>query len=169
MDSTIRLWDLTTYQCVTVLSSAPVAGAAPAAEPRGHTDAVMDLEFWVNQNETFLISGGLDAEVIVWSLAPPFAQLFRETQDAKVTALCGAQDAAQAPILLIGATDGSITVKELPSFAYKTTLRPSANQGHQDAVRRIATGPHNTFFSAGNDRRAIAWQITGDVASIQQS
>lgn len=159
MDGTIRLWDLSTFQCVKVLGR----------DENGHTDAVMDLEFWVNQGETFLISGGLDAEIIVWSLAPPFQQLFRETQDAKVTALCGTQDAAQAPILLIGNTDGAITIKELPSFAYKTTLAYSANQGHQDAVRRISTGPLNTFFSTGNDRRTLAWQLTGDVAAIQQS
>lgn len=43
------------------------------------------------------------------------------------------------------------------------------NQGHQDAVRRITIGPSNTFFSTGNDRKMIAWQITGDVASIQSS
>ncbi|EEY70274.1 uncharacterized protein PITG_19419 [Phytophthora infestans T30-4] len=157
VDSTIRLWDLATYQCVKVLST----------EENGHTDAVMDLEFWVNGNETFLISGGLDCEIIVWSLTPPFQQLFKETQDSQVTALCGTQDVAQAPILLIGMADGTISVKELPSFAYKTTLGANLNQGHQDAVRRIATGPSNTFFSTGNDRKMIAWQITGDAASIQ--
>ncbi|KAJ8569428.1 hypothetical protein ON010_g5831 [Phytophthora cinnamomi] len=157
VDSTIRLWDLATYQCVKVLS----------AEENGHTDAVMDLEFWVNNNETFLISGGLDCEIIVWGLTPPFQQLFKETQDSQVTALCGTQDAAQAPILLIGMADGTISVKELPSFAYKTTLGANLNQGHQDAVRRITTGPSNTFFSTGNDRKMIAWQITGDAASIQ--
>jgi hypothetical protein len=58
-------------------------------------------------------------------------------------------------------------VKELPSFAYKTTLGGNLNQGHGDAVRRIAIGPSGTFFSAGNDRKMIAWQITGDAASIQ--
>ncbi|RLN94972.1 hypothetical protein BBJ28_00017618, partial [Nothophytophthora sp. Chile5] len=58
VDSTIRLWDLATYQCVKVLT---------AAEDNGHTEPVMDLEFWVNQSETFLISGGLDCEIIVWS------------------------------------------------------------------------------------------------------
>ncbi|CAI5728794.1 unnamed protein product [Hyaloperonospora brassicae] len=157
VDSTIRLWDLATYQCVKVL----------AAEDNGHTDAVMDLEFWVNQNETFLISGGLDAEIIVWGLTPPFQQLFKETQDSQVTALCGTQDTAQAPILLIGMADGTISVKELPSFAYKTTLGADLNQGHHDAVRRITTGPSNTFFSTGNDRKMIAWQITGDANSIQ--
>ncbi|KAE8990193.1 hypothetical protein PR003_g21942 [Phytophthora rubi] len=157
VDSTIRLWDLATYQCVKVLS----------AEENGHTDAVMDLEFWVNNNETFLISGGLDCEIIVWGLTPPFQQLFKETQDSQVTSLCGTQDAAQAPILLIGMADGTISVKELPSFAYKTTLGANLNQGHQDAVRRIAIGPSNTFFSTGNDRKMIAWQITGDAASIQ--
>ncbi|CAH0476848.1 unnamed protein product [Peronospora belbahrii] len=157
VDSTIRLWDLATYQCVKVLS----------AEENGHTEAVMDLEFWVNNNETFLISGGLDSEIIVWSLTPPFQQLFKEMQDSQVTALCGTQDAAQSPILLIGMADGTISVKELPSFAYKTTLGANLNRGHQDAVRRITTGPSNTFFSTGNDRKMIAWQITGDAASIQ--
>ncbi|KAG7400441.1 hypothetical protein PHYBOEH_005816 [Phytophthora boehmeriae] len=157
VDTTIRLWDLATYQCVKVLS----------AEEHGHTDAVMDLEFWVNNNETFLISGGLDSEIIVWGLAPPFQQLFKESQDSQVTSLCGTQDAAQAPILLIGSADGLITVKELPSFAYKTTLGASVNHGHQDAVRRITTGPSNTFFSTGNDRKMLAWQIIGDAASIQ--
>lgn len=157
VDSTIRLWDLATYQCVKVLS----------ADDNGHTDAVMDLEFWVNGNEAFLISGALDCEIIVWSLTPPFQQLFKETQDSQVTALCGTQDAVQAPILLIGMADGTISVKELPSFAYKTTLGANLNRGHQDAVRRITTGPSNTFFSAGNDRKMIAWQITGDATAIQ--
>lgn len=157
IDATIRLWDLSTFQCVKTL----------AVEHEGHTDAVMDLEFWVNQNETFLISGGLDSQVIVWSLTPPFQKVYNETQDSQITSLCGAQDANQQPILLIGGSDGSITVKELPTFSYKTMLAQSANAGHQDAVRRLIIGPHNTFFSAGNDKKMIAWQITGDVASIQ--
>ncbi|KAI9906400.1 hypothetical protein PsorP6_003445 [Peronosclerospora sorghi] len=157
VDSTIRLWDVATKQCVKVLT----------AEESGHTDAVMDLEFWVNGNETFLISGGLDSEIIVWSLTPPFPQLFKETQDSHVTALCGTQDAAQIPILLIGMADGTIAVKELPSFAYKTTLGATLNHGHQDAVRRITTGPSNTFFSTSNDRKMLAWQLTGDASSIQ--
>ncbi|TYZ68362.1 hypothetical protein PybrP1_005390 [[Pythium] brassicae (nom. inval.)] len=157
MDTTIRLWDLSTNQCVKVLG----------ADENGHTNAVMDLEFWVNQGETFLISGGLDSEIIVWSLAPPLQQLFKETQDNPVTALCGTQDAAQTPVLLVGTSDGAITVKELPSFAYKTTLSAAANVGHQDAVRRLAIGPLNTFFSVGNDRKMLAWQITGDSAAIQ--
>lgn len=58
-------------------------------------------------------------------------------------------------------------MKELPSFAYKTTLSSAANFGHQEAVRRISTGPLNTFFSVGNDRKMLAWQITGDSAAIQ--
>ncbi|GLD97492.1 hypothetical protein PINS_up006176 [Pythium insidiosum] len=157
MDTTIRLWDLSTYQCVQVLGSEDV----------GHTDPVMDLEFWVNNGETFLISGGLDAEIIVWSMAPPFSPVFQETQDSQVTALCGTQDAAQTPILLVGTADGAITVKELPTFAYKTTYQQGANFGHQDAVRRIVTGPMNTFFSVGTDRKMIAWQITGDASAIQ--
>uniref|UniRef100_K3WP21 C3H1-type domain-containing protein n=1 Tax=Globisporangium ultimum (strain ATCC 200006 / CBS 805.95 / DAOM BR144) TaxID=431595 RepID=K3WP21_GLOUD len=157
MDATIRLWDLSTYQCVKLLSP----------DDNGHTNAVTDLEFWVNQNETYLISGGLDSEIIVWGLAPPFQQMFKETQDNPVTALCGTQDVAQTPILLVGTADGAITVKELPSFAYKTTLSGAANIGHQEAVRRISIGPLNTFFSVGNDRKMLAWQITGDAAAIQ--
>lgn len=92
MDTTIRLWDLSTNVCVKVLG----------ADENGHTNAVMDLEFWVNQGEPFLISGGLDSEIAVWSLAPPFQQLFKETQDNPVTALCGMQDTAQTPVLLVG-------------------------------------------------------------------
>ena len=94
VDSTIRLWDLATYQCIKVLS----------LEEGGHTDAVMDLEMWANQSESFLISGGLDSEVIVWNLSPPFQQVFKETQSCQVTAICGAQDAISQPILLIGST-----------------------------------------------------------------
>ena len=92
IDSTIRLWDLSTFQCVKILS----------AQEQGHSDAVMDLEFWVNGAEAFLISGGLDKEVIVWGLTPPFQQLFKEQQDCAVTSLCGTQDINQQPILLIG-------------------------------------------------------------------
>lgn len=157
VDTTIRLWDLSTYQCVKVFS----------AENGGHTEAVMDLEFWVNGTETFLISGGLDSEIIVWSMSGQFQQVFKETQDSEVTALCGTQDAAQCPLLLVGTADGAITVKELPTFAYKTTFVASANFGHKDAVRRIATGPLNTFFSVGNDRRMLAWQITGESSALQ--
>ncbi|CCI41272.1 unnamed protein product [Albugo candida] len=157
VDSTIRLWDLATYQCIKVLS----------LEEGGHRDAVMDLELWANQSESFLISAGLDSEVIVWNLSPPFQQVFKETQSCQVTAICGAQDAIAQPILFIGTTDGSITIKELPTFAYKATLSTSANYGHQDAVRRIISGPHNTLFSVGNDRKMVAWQITGDIRSIE--
>ena len=63
--------------------------------------------------------------------------------------------------------DGAITVKELPTFAYKTTFSAGANFGHQDVVRRITTGPLNTFFSVASDSRMIAWQIVGDANSVQ--
>jgi WD40 repeat protein len=92
IDSTIRLWDLSTYQCVKVFS----------IEDNGHTEAVMDLEFWVNGGETFLISGGIDQEIIVWGLSPAFSNLWKETQECGVTALCGTTDVNQQPILLIG-------------------------------------------------------------------
>lgn len=64
----------------------------------------MDLELWANQSESFLISAGLDSEVIVWNLSPPFQQVFKETQSCQVTAICGAQDAIAQPILFIGTT-----------------------------------------------------------------
>ncbi|CAI5726971.1 unnamed protein product [Hyaloperonospora brassicae] len=87
-----------------------------AAEDNGHTDAVMDLEFWVNQNETFSISGGLDAEIIVWGLTPLFYSCLKKRRTRRMARSLW---------------------EELPSFAYKTTLGADLNQGHHDAVRAL--------------------------------
>ncbi|OQS01427.1 hypothetical protein ACHHYP_01057 [Achlya hypogyna] len=158
MDHTIRIWDLSTFTCGTVLSRAC----------DGHANVVMDLEVWVNNGEQYLISTGLDHQIIVWQLAPPFSQVFKETLDSPALSLCATTDAGECPVLLIGHDDGSVTVKELPSFQYKMSFGKNVtNVGHHDAVRRIIKGPMHTFFTASNDRKMMAWQIKGKVADIQ--
>ncbi|OQS00699.1 hypothetical protein THRCLA_05892 [Thraustotheca clavata] len=157
MDHTIRIWDLTTFKCATVLSRAN----------DGHANVVMDIEVWVNNGEQFLISGGLDQQVIVWRLQPPFQQVFRETIDQTILSLCTTTDANEVSVLLLGHEDGSITVKELPSFQYKCCFGKNiSNVGHYDAVRRIVKGPMHTFFTVSNDKKMMAWQITGKASDI---
>lgn len=154
VDGTIKIYDLATMKVVQMLHE------------NGHEGAITDLMVWVNQNEQFLITCGLDKNVIVWNLAPPFNQVFKEAQSDAVMCLCGTQDTKQVPILLLGLQNGAIVIKELPSFQYKTQLSQYANHGHREAVRRILAGPANTFFSVGEDRRTIAWQLTDSVSII---
>lgn len=127
----------------------------------------MDMVVWTNANEQYLISGGMDKKVMVWNLVAPFDAIYCEEEQREITCLCGSSDAQQVPLLLIGLAEGSIVVKELPSFSYKTTLSGVANVGHRDTVRRLIPGPANTFFSAGNDKLMIAWQWTDAIATIK--
>ncbi|KAH9064863.1 hypothetical protein Ae201684P_003643 [Aphanomyces euteiches] len=160
MDHTIRIWDLSTFKCGTVLSRAN----------EGHANVVMDLDVWVNGAEQYLISGGLDKQVIVWNLAPPFAKVFSDTVDLPILSLAIASDGQDAPLLLLGHDDGSISVKELPSFNYKTAFGKSLNSvGHTQPVRRIIRGPLHTFFSVSMDNKMMAWQVTGKAADISPS
>ncbi|RHY28173.1 hypothetical protein DYB32_006174 [Aphanomyces invadans] len=92
MDHTIRIWDLATFKCGTVLTSAN----------EGHANVVMDLDVWVNGAEQYLISGGLDKQVIVWNLAPPFAKVYADTVDLPILSLCISSDGQDAPLLLMG-------------------------------------------------------------------
>lgn len=155
LEGSIKIVDLSTLAVVHMLA--------------GHDGAVTDLEVWVNANETFLISSGLDKKVLVHQLSAPFNQVFEEKQTSPVMCLCGTQDTKQVPILLLGLQNGDILVKELPTFKYKTQLSMGTNTGHRDTVRRIVKGPSHTFFSAGEDRKVFAWQITDGVDTIPSS
>ena len=158
MDGTIKIYDLATMTCVHVLDA------------NGHTNAVTDLEIWVNGNDHFLISSGMDSRVLVWSLAgPTFAQVFDEKQDDAITCICGTTDAAGVAVLLIGLQDGSIVIKELPSFDFKFVLSARENSGHREAVRRLFAGPAGVFFSVGEDGSCFAWQWTDSVSRIKSS
>ncbi|RHY98255.1 hypothetical protein DYB37_008269 [Aphanomyces astaci] len=160
MDHTIRIWDLSTFKCGTVLTSAN----------EGHANVVMDLDVWVNGAEQYLISGGLDKQVIVWNLAPPFAKVFADTVDLPILSLSVATDGQDAPLLLMGHDDGTISVKELPSFNYKMSFGKVLNNvGHTQPVRRIIPGPLHTFFTVSMDNKMMAWQVTGKAADIPVS
>ena len=103
----------------------------------------------------------------VWSLTSPFGQLFNQVQDSSITCLCGSTDKKNSPVLLLGMSKGNIVIKDLPSFEYKTMLTGHLGVGHREAVRRIVIGPSHTFFSAGVDKKAIAWQWVEGVDTIK--
>lgn len=122
-----------------------------------------DLEIWVDQNEQFLISSGMDKNIMVTSLiGPAFEMKFVEPQDKEVTCICGMTDSNQVPMLAIGLLDGTVVFKDLPSFEQKQVLVNQGNTAHSDAVLRIVAGPANTFFTSGKDKSMFAYQWVAD-------
>ncbi|KAH9321721.1 hypothetical protein KI387_016360, partial [Taxus chinensis] len=99
MDHTIRVWDLTTFQCMQTLE--------------GHTSVVMSLLLW----EQFLLSSSLDNTVKVWC-AMSSGQLevtYTHNEEHGVLALCGMHDEQAKPVLICSCNDNSVRLYDLPS------------------------------------------------------
>lgn len=135
-DSTIRVWDLDTLQCIYTLN--------------GHADAVMSLICW-NQH---LLSCSLDQTVKVWFATDEsrFEVIYTHEEYHGALVLCGVNDAATKPVLLCSCNDKSVRLYELPSF------RERGRIFSKQVVRTIQAGPDGLFFTGDGTGLLNVWK-----------
>lgn len=143
MDKTIKVWDLSTGQCVQTLE--------------GHTHVVMGLLCW-NQ---FLLSGSLDGTVKVWAAGQtgklewqytyPEDSSSAGTLDGVLT-FCGFVDNNNKAILLCSFNDNTVHLLELPSFTERGVLFS------KDEVRSLQVGPGGLVFSGDSGGGVKVWK-----------
>lgn len=135
-DSTIRVWDLDTLQCIYTLN--------------GHADAVMSLICW-NQH---LLSCSLDQTVKVWFATDEshFEVIYTHDEYHGALVLCGVNDAATKPVLLCSCNDKSVRQYELPSFSERGRIFS------KQVVRTIQVGPDGLFFTGDGSGLLSVWK-----------
>lgn len=139
VDHTIRVWDLTTLQCVQTLTD--------------HKDVVMSMLCW----DQFLLSGSLDKTVKIW-VANESGQLevtYTHQEEHGVVALSGMHDAQSKPVLLCSCNDNSIYLYDLPSFGDRGRIFS------KEEVRAIQTGPGGLFFTGDGAGELKVWKWSG--------
>eukprot|EP00744_Colponema_vietnamica_P005947 GILI01008668.1.p1 GENE.GILI01008668.1~~GILI01008668.1.p1 ORF type:complete len:395 (+),score=60.24 GILI01008668.1:123-1307(+) len=143
-DASIRVWDMSSGTCAQVLE--------------GHQGPVMGLL----QFGDSILSVSIDNTMRMWSTQTlDLTQVFQGENDG-ITSICGTVDMQGRPVVLLGYSQGSIGVYELPSFAFRGLLRGHKG-GHVSTIldaQGMFASPNggNAFFSAGSDGVFKLWQ-----------
>ncbi|KAJ3680052.1 hypothetical protein LUZ60_016330 [Juncus effusus] len=138
MDKTVKVWDLTSLQCVQTLLD--------------HTNVVMALLWW----DQFLLSCSLDNTVKIWvtNEAGQMEVTYTHTEEHGVVALCGIIDAQSKPVLLCSLNDNSVRLYDLPSFSERGKIFS------RQEVRATKLGPGGLFFTGDGTGELKVWQWT---------
>ena len=148
-DSTIRIWDIDTRECLRVL--------------RGHTSGIRALQF----DDTKLISGSMDHDVRVWNWRTGECMSTMRGHSAGVIAVN-----FEGNVLATGSVDKTVKIWNFKT-QQKHTLR-----GHKDWVNCVKIdAASRTVFSASDDRYVRLWDLdtletiqtfAGHVGQVQQ-
>jgi WD40 repeat protein len=167
LDGSIRLWDIEKGECQYVITKNTKAKDGQATV--GHVGAVTGLLLCPMPGAgTFVLSSSLDGTIKAWNGANGECVVSHEHQ-AGVVSMALSQDKSQHPIILIGLDNGNIMIRNLvqtqkaPAFALILTLSSYFSVGHSGAVRSVAEGPHQTFYTGGQDGQLLVLQITDDL------
>eukprot|EP00559_Dactyliosolen_fragilissimus_P005372 CAMPEP_0184865702 /NCGR_PEP_ID=MMETSP0580-20130426/18806_1 /TAXON_ID=1118495 /ORGANISM="Dactyliosolen fragilissimus" /LENGTH=370 /DNA_ID=CAMNT_0027364997 /DNA_START=617 /DNA_END=1729 /DNA_ORIENTATION=+ len=176
IDMTIRIWDMSTFECKCLISQATQPTNAQPTSPSigvnaevgiGHTAAITGIIPFESQaaGGSFVITSSLDGNIKVWNSANGEC-MQTTTSDVGITCICLGKDTKENPILLCGMENGKIYMRSLlqtqnvPGISLLVVLdRQFQHVGHDDAVKCIKSGPSGTFYSGGSDGRVTVWQI----------
>lgn len=156
IDGSIRMWDPLSGQCKYLLSS---------TSPDMHTDAVTDLILWQDQGSTYVLSSSLDGTVKAWSSDGKL--MISEKNYEGVICISTNSDPAGKQVLVCGLISGNVSIRSLtqshdmPAFTLIATLAERYSVGHTKCVRCLCSGPSYTFYSGGDDGKALVFQIVG--------
>lgn len=135
MDSTIRVWDLTTLQCIQTLTD--------------HTSVVMSVLIW----DHFLISCSLDQSIKVWVATESGLEVtYNHNEEHGALALCGMPDAQAKPVLFCALNDNSVRLYDLPSFSERGKIFA------KEEIRSIQIGPGGLFFTGDGTGELKVWK-----------
>ncbi|XP_021765944.1 zinc finger CCCH domain-containing protein 48-like [Chenopodium quinoa] len=140
MDSTVKVWDLETMQCIHTLAK--------------HSEVVMSVLCW----EQFLLSCSLDQTLKVWaaSEAEDLEVTYEHKEEHGILCLHGMHDQANKPILLTSCNDNTVRLYDLPSFAERGKIFA------KQEVRAIQIGPGGLFFTGDGTGLLSVWKCSSD-------
>ncbi|KAJ9691693.1 hypothetical protein PVL29_013774 [Vitis rotundifolia] len=144
MDNTIRVWDLTTLQCIYTLKE--------------HASVVMSLGCW----GPYLISCSLDQTIEVWfaTEAGNLEVTYTHNEEHGVLTLFGMFNSKGKPILLCSCNDNSVRLYELPSFTERARIFA------KEEVRVIQIGPGGLFFIGDGTGQVDVWKWQAEPTSL---
>eukprot|EP00850_Spirogloea_muscicola_P023742 SM000385S14620 [mRNA] locus=s385:43261:46177:+ [translate_table: standard] len=174
MDQSIRVWDLSSGQCVQTLL--------------GHTGIVMGLLCW----EQYLLSCSLDGTIKVWGMSssgqlentythPETDETPNGAGDAPrdnaqtkadqgrslcslkgqgALSLSGTIDGASKPVLLCAYNDNTVRLYDLPTFTERGALFTL------EEVRALHVGPGGIMFSGDSHGDVKVWRWTTPLAGV---
>lgn len=153
MDNTIRVWEMSSVQCVQTLE--------------GHTNVVMDLLCW----DSFLLSCSLDGTVKIWAVnaAGQLELTFSYPEEespadsrsvtlAGALKMCGCTDRSGKPVLLVSYNDNTVRLYDLPTFTERGQLFS------REEVRALQVGPNYLMFSGDSSGEVKVWSWTAPPA-----
>ncbi|CAI0459295.1 unnamed protein product [Linum tenue] len=138
MDGTIKVWDISTLQCIQTM--------------KGHDNAVMSLLCYSD----FLLSCSLDQKIKVWAATGEdgsFEAVYTYEEGDGALAMCGVEDPDGKPVLLCSWNDDSVGLYELPSFAEKGRIFAKGE------VRTIKGGPGGLVFTGDATGLLTVWKL----------
>ncbi|KAL2477764.1 Zinc finger CCCH domain-containing protein 63 [Forsythia ovata] len=138
-DSTIRLWDLETLQCMQTL--------------HGHTRDVTSVICW----DSYLLSASLDKTLKVWAATKSgnLEVVYELKKECGVVALCGIHDAEAQPILLCSYNDNTVRLYDLPSFFERGRIFTMRE------VQVIQIDIGGLFFTGDATGQLSVWKLLG--------
>lgn len=142
MDHTVRVWDLSTLQCIQTLTD--------------HTDVVMSVLCW----DQFLLTCSLDKTIKVWAATESgnLEVTYIHQEEHGVLALCGMHDAQAKPVLFCSCNDNTVRLYDLPSFNERGKIFA------KEEVRSIQIGPGGLFFTGDGSGELKVWKwLTSEV------
>jgi len=151
LDSTIRLWDVSSGRCDGVLSSTN----------EGHTSAVCCLKLIPPvppNNTSFIASGGCDGFLKIWNVAGNCLFSLQLGEGILVTALeVFSDELGGQPVLLVGLSDGRIVIISCRTMKILYTIDSIICT--TTTVNCIVSIGSNRFISVGDDGQLIIWQV----------
>ncbi|CAH8300592.1 unnamed protein product [Eruca vesicaria subsp. sativa] len=138
-DKTIKVWDLSTLECTMTL--------------RQHTDTVTSLLCW----DQYLISASLDGTIKVWACSENGNLKVTNTrrQEQSVHSLCGMSDAEGKPIVFCSYQNGTVSIRDLPSFEERGKMFST------NTVGAITVGPEGLLFTGDKSGKLRVWNLAG--------
>lgn len=152
-DNTVRLWDMNTFTEIHVL--------------RGHEDNVWTVKF--SPDEKYLISGGMDATMIIWdvqsgkivkriTVEPEHVTKTGKYPEIKYTlpnSLSPKVFNKEGSLLFTGSTDGLIRILDMTSLEFTDTL-----YGHQGAASNMAISSDGSLLATGSwENELFIWDL----------
>lgn len=152
-DNTVRIWDMNKYQEKFVLL--------------GHEDNVWGVIF--SPDEKFLISGAMDASMIIWEVesGKKLKRITIEPKKAKIKGIIPELDSElpnslgpgafhpSGDLLFTGSTDGLIRIYDINNLSFVDTL-----YGHKGPASSIAISDNGKLLASGSwQNEIIIWDL----------